>query len=152
MHEIVVAVVILVLTLVYMVGALQLPPPIKDGLPTESSYPWILIGIMCVACFAVLFPRKLWRVKGQIVQWQQIKRTVWAIAVIGCYLLLFTYFGYWPSTILLSFGLSMLFEYDGVNKKRALVYSAVLAIVIPLFGYLFFQVFFGIRLPGSVWS
>lgn len=144
------AVVILIFTIAYIVGALQLSPPIKDRLPTESSYPWVLIVIMCAACSIVLF-KELQKAKRQVVQWKQAKEPLIGIGIIGLYVVLFTYAGYWISTPVFSFGIAMLFEYKRKSKVKALVYPAILAIIIPLIGYLFFEVIFGIRLPGGIW-
>jgi len=151
MHELVTTGVILILIIVYIIGALQLPPPMRDGLPTESFYPWIITGIICVACCATLLRKKLWTVNGQIVDWRGIRKPFSTIGVIVLFLVLFKYTGYWFSTAVLSFGIAMLFEYERKNKVKALIYSAILAMIVPLFGYLFFRLGFGIRLPGGIW-
>lgn len=149
--EVIMVVVILILTAVYIVGALRLPPPIEDGVPTQSLYPWIIIGVMFAACTTILFKKQLWKEKEQIFSWERIKKPVLGIGILGFYIILFTYAGYWISTPVFSFSVAMLFEYERKNKVKALIYSTILGIIVPLIGYLFFEVTFAIRLPKGVW-
>jgi len=142
---------ILIWVIVYIAGALQLSPPIEDGLPTESFYPWILIIIMLATCSALLFRAKMWKAKGQVAQWAQIRRVAPVIGVIVLYIPLFLNAGYWIATSLLSFGIALVFEYEARSKLKALIYSVILAIVITGIGYLFFRIGFGVRLPRGVW-
>lgn len=142
---------ILIAVIVYIAGAIQLSPPIEDGLPTESFYPWILIVIMLAACSTLLFREKMWKAKGQVAQWAQIKRVASVIGITALYIPLLFNAGYWIATPLLSFGIALVLEYEARSKLKALIYPVILAIIIPWIGYLFFRIAFGVRLPGGVW-
>jgi hypothetical protein len=149
--EITLIVGILVFTGIYVFGALELPPPMEDGSPTQSLYPWIIAGIMVAACCSVLFKRQIWGGKEQVLTWERIKKPIFGTIILGSYIVLFVFAGYWISTSIFSFFVALLFEYERKSKVKALIYSAILGVIVPVIGYLFFNVTFGIRLPEGIW-
>jgi hypothetical protein len=143
---------LLLLTVIYLVETIQMPPPMEDGSPTISLYPWIVILVMTAACVSVLSNRKITADKAIVLDVQSVQRPFIGIAVIGLFVFLFAYSGYWIATAFFSFCMAVLFEYEKGNLKRALWYAVLLAAVIPVVGYLFYHGLFDIRLPKGVWS
>ena len=150
--EVAMVVGILLLTMIYLVETFQMPPPMEDGSPTISLYPWIIILIMTAACVSVLANKIITKGKTIVLEGKTVRRPIFGIAIIGLFIFLFAYTGYWIATAFFSFFIAILFEYEKGNQRKALLYATILAVVIPVIGYLFYQGLFNIRLPKGVWS
>ena len=150
--EVAMVVGILLLTMIYLVETFQMPPPMEDGSPTISLYPWIIILIMTAACVSVLANKIITKGKTIVLEGKTVRRPIFGIAIIGLFIFLFAYAGYWIATAFFSFLIAILFEYEKGNRRKALLYAAILAVVIPVIGYLFYQELFDIHLPKGVWS
>ncbi len=143
---------ILLLVMIYLGETLRMPTPMEDGSPTISLYPWIIILMMTAACVSVLAGKKITKGKTVVLDWKSVQRPLFGIATIGFFIFLFAYTGYWIATAVFSFLTALLFEYEKGNRRKALLYAVILAVAIPVIGYLFYQVLFDIRLPKGVWS
>jgi len=151
-RDIVVAVVFLIGTTVYLSQALKLPPPFKVGEPGPALFPLILIAIMYVASLRILLHglRKKKKEKFTTIG-KNIKKPIAAIGLTALYIGIFSAAGYWISTIFYSFCLALFFEYGRKSKKMALTLSTIIGVAVAVAGYIFFEVFFNIRLPKGGW-
>ncbi|MBA7552773.1 hypothetical protein ES705_45348 [subsurface metagenome] len=148
--DIMMAVVFLIVATVYLVEALRMPPPISYGIPGPSLVPLVLVTIMYAASLAILV-QGFTRGKKLILDWKRIKNPIMVIGMTGIYIGMLSQAGYWISTLLFSFGVALLFRYGRGSKARALVFSTIIAMIMVLLGYLFFEVLFNVRLPEGMW-
>lgn len=148
--DIMMAVVFLIGTTVYLVEALRMPPPISHGVPGPSFLPLVLAAIIYAASLTILV-QGFKREKKLIVDWKRIKNPIIVIGMTGVYIGMLTQVGYWISTLLFSFGVALVFRYGRGSRARALVFSTIIAMIMVLIGYLFFEVIFNIRLPKGEW-
>jgi choline-glycine betaine transporter len=134
-------------TLVYLIGTLRLGSPIVDGEPGQSLFPWIAILIMAAGCIGVFFEKKNQPDSSMSTERSSVKRPLAGCIIVAVFIFLFFLVGYWPSTVILCFCTAYLFEYDSVPRLKALAISALLGVVVPILGYIFYEILFGIRLP-----
>lgn len=150
----VVGMVLLVVTTIYMVSALMLAPPLKEGIPSTSFWPLVLVVITYSASLVMLVRafKGDKKEKRLISDWKRARGPIIVVGLTGLYVGIFVHVGYWISTFLYSFGLVLLF--DSVRKRkgkvRMLVFSMVAAAVLALTGYILFEVIFDVRLPKGV--
>lgn len=136
-------------TLVYVVGTRRLGPPMIDGEPGKSLFPWFIIIAMMAACVAVLFETQKMPDSSMTTERSSVKRPLAGCIVVAVFILFFHFLGYWLSAAFLCFSTAYLFEYESVSRGRALAISALLGVVVPIVGYLFYEVLFHIRLPEA---
>jgi len=149
--DIIIAGVFLIGTTVYVMQALKLPIPFKHGEPGPAFYPLVLVIIMYAASLKILVQGFKKEKKLTLTLGKNIKKPIMTIGVTAFYIGMFAIIGYWVSTILYSFSIALLFEYGKRSNTRTLIFSAIVAIVITVIGWLFFEVFFGLRLPRGAW-
>lgn len=153
-REIIVAVIFLIGTTVYLSQALKLPFPFKVGEPGPALFPLILIAIMYVTSLRILFHGLFHGLRKEekfTAIGKNIKKPIVAIGLTALYIGMFSVVGYWASTIFYSFCLALFFEYGRKSKKMALILSAIIGTAVAVGGYVFFEVFFNIRLPKGGW-
>lgn len=148
--DIIMAVVLLIGATVYLVEALRMPPPIRHGIVGPSFLPLGLVAIMYTASLTILV-QGFKRGKKLILDWKRIRNPIIVIGMTGIYIGILTQVGYWISTFLFSFGVALVFRYGRGSKARVLVFSMIIAAVMVLMGYLFFEVIFDTRLPKGMW-
>ncbi|WP_157956776.1 tripartite tricarboxylate transporter TctB family protein [Salinicola halimionae] len=159
-----------VITLIYLVSAIQLGPPMKDGNMTASFFPIATAILMLVALIVAMVHAlrgKTERSEKETAEKetaadaesgdeesagrQYIGLSAGAIGVIvltAGYLLAFDLIGYFVATFVYVLLLSGLFG-GGFREKWAT--KLIAAIVITAAGYLLFEVVFQVRLP-TLWS
>lgn len=152
-----------IITGAYLISAIQLGPPMKDGNMTASFFPMATAIIMLVAlvCAMVHAVRGTARdpdldAKTESDAEAPAGRTyaglsLGAIGVIlltAGYLLAFDLIGYFVSTFAYVLLLSCLF---GGELKQNWLTKLIAAVVITIVGYLLFEVAFQVRLP-TLWS
>jgi len=136
-------------TLVYLVGTLRLGSPIVDGEPSQSLFPWIAMLTMAAGCIGVFFEKRKQPDSSMSTERSSIKRPLAGCIIVAVFIALFFLVGYWPSTVILCFCTAYLFEYESVTRRKALAIAAFLGIVVPVLGYLFYEILFSIRLPDG---
>lgn len=150
-----------IITVVYLISAIQLGPPMKDGNMTASFFPILTSVVMLIAlvCAMVQALARKSSDGSEDEATAETSRTskryagisLGAIGVVlltAGYLLAFDLIGYFVSTffyVLLLHGL-----FSGSIKKNWLM-KLVATLLITAAGYLLFEVFFQVRLP-TLWS
>lgn len=149
--ELVVAAVILIVLTLYAVSAVTLRPPFIDGIPSPSFWPLLLAGIGYPPCLVILARalREESPVQGRVSSRNAIIAT---IGLTGLYAVIFSPVGYWISTILYCFGLSMVFSTEQRRSTvKRVIFSMIVAIGLTAIGYAMYKLLFNIRLPGGQW-
>ncbi|WP_251977231.1 tripartite tricarboxylate transporter TctB family protein [Salinicola avicenniae] len=158
-----------VITLIYLVDAFRLGPPMRDGNMTASFFPIATALIMLVALafamwhslrgsFATSAPNdtadeaeaKTNSASPALADRRYLGLSPGAIGVIGLtagYLIAFDAIGYFFATALYVLLLCLLF--GGIREK--LPSKIIATAVITLAGYLLFEIVFQVRLP-TLWS
>ncbi|MFG6136407.1 tripartite tricarboxylate transporter TctB family protein [Halomonas sp. B23F22_10] len=159
--------VLAVITLVYLVSAIQLGMPMKDGNMTPSFFP-IATAVLMLFALGCTMLQELRRVRdttdrqsgdasdnGEGEQKLEGKSvagiSLGAICVVlmtAVYLLAFDLIGYFVSTFL--YVLLLMFQFGSASLKHWPV-KLIATLLITGAGFLLFEVFFQVRLP-TLWS
>lgn len=146
-----VPVALLLFTTIYFVDAVQMGPPIRDGNMTVSFFPLAIAIIIYLAIASVLWQiLRTPRETDQAPPPQEDRRRLgplWIALLTGLYILAFSYIGYFVSTAVYVFALTMLFG----EGAKGLPFKLVASLIITVCGYLLFEVAFQVRLP-TFWS
>lgn len=153
------------ITLVYLISAIQLGPPMKGGNMTASFFPiatavLMLIALACAMVHALRGKAKA--PEGETAASAEISNdlprrrqyaglSLGAIGVVvltAGYLLAFDLIGYFVATFIYVLLLTGLF---GGGFREKWLTKLIAAIVITVAGYLLFEVVFQVRLP-TLWS
>lgn len=156
--ELVVATVLLIWVTIYAVSAVMQEPPFKkDWETTATLWPLILVAIAYPTCLAVLVRAFKEDKEGKrlIPDWKRSRNPIIIVGLTGLYAGIFALVGYWISTFVYCFGLTLLFDLkepreERRSKVRTLLFSMVVAIVLAGIGYLLYEVIFDIRLPKGI--
>jgi len=156
--ELVVATVLLIWVTIYVVSAVMQEPPFKkDWETTATFWPLILVAIAYPTCLAVLVRAFKEGKEGKrlIPDWKRSRNPIIIVGLTGLYAGVFALVGYWISTFVYCFGLTLLFDLkeprgERRSKVRTLLFSMVVAIVLVVIGYLLYEVIFDIRLPKGI--
>lgn len=161
--------VLAIITLVYLVSAIQLGPPMKGGNMTASFFPiataiLMLFALVCAMVHALRKPALSAAATAHIEDTKETGDTedapvgrqyaglsIGAIGVIvltAGYLIAFDLIGYFVSTFVYVLLLCCLF---GGGFKHQWLTKLIAAVVITIAGYLLFEVVFQVRLP-TLWS
>ncbi|MGM8931667.1 tripartite tricarboxylate transporter TctB family protein [Salinicola halophyticus] len=162
--------VLAIITLIYLISAVQLGPPMKAGNMTASFFPiataiLMLVALICAMAHALRGPVEgsaeetvagetaddVESTEGASVGRQYLGLSLGAIGVIvltAGYLLAFDLIGYFVATFVYVLLLSSVF--GGGFREKGLT-KLIAAIVITVAGYLLFEVVFQVRLP-TLWS
>lgn len=157
--------VLALITLVYLMSAIQLGPPMKAGNMTASFFPiataiLMLVALICAMVHALRGKAKAPATEsttdadstdGESASRQYLGLTLGAIGVIvltAGYLLAFDLIGYFVATFVYVLLLCCLFG-GGFRDKWPT--KLIAAVAITLAGYLLFEVVFQVRLP-TLWS
>ncbi|MBY5928623.1 tripartite tricarboxylate transporter TctB family protein [Halomonas sp. DP8Y7-3] len=162
---------LLTATLIYLVEAFKIAPPLHDGALTASFFPVLLGVVMLVAlAFVIRADRRDTRADGvkdeapmsesdqeatqAATSGEPAPASIWqgALAVTlatGLYISLFASVGYFLSTFAYAFAMMLIFG-AGRPALRSLGFKALVAAVIALLGYALFELVFQVRLP-TLW-
>ncbi|MDN3525883.1 tripartite tricarboxylate transporter TctB family protein [Halomonas sabkhae] len=155
--------VLAVITIVYLISAIQIGPPMKDGNMTASFFPIVTAVLMLVA-LVVAMAQDVRRARSEehktpdaeVDDDAELSKTyggisVGAISVVlltAGYLLAFDLIGYFVSTFF--YVLLLMFQFGSGAAKNWLM-RLIATCAITGAGYLLFEVFFQVRLP-TFWS
>ncbi|MBY8978048.1 tripartite tricarboxylate transporter TctB family protein [Rhodobacteraceae bacterium NNCM2] len=141
-----------VINVVYFFQSLTLPTPFALGEPGPAFLPLILSAILFVSCGRIIY-KELRGIAGEDeadeaslngIRW----RALALIAATAAFIFLFEPLGYWPATLLYTFVVAFLFEWERTGKlKIALPLSVAMALGITTGGWLFFVSLFDLVLP-----
>nr|WP_300313021.1 tripartite tricarboxylate transporter TctB family protein [Halomonas sp.] len=147
-----VAVLLLALTLVYLVAALGIAPPISNGNITASFFPVVLGLIMLVALgTSVLGGRRKTAAESEDEPSTEADAStsfgpLAVVVLTAAYIALFSLLGYFISTALYAFAMTLVFSAGRPGRQQLLV-KALIAVAIAVLGYGLFEWVFQVRLP-----
>ncbi|MBY6111013.1 tripartite tricarboxylate transporter TctB family protein [Halomonas sp. DP1Y21-3] len=159
-----VVVCLLALTLIYLLEAFKIAPPINNGALTASFFPVALAVVMLLALGGVILADRREAASGEagdeagagesdeggdnrgdakVAAWRGPVAVTLLTAV---YIALFAHLGYFIATFLYAFSMTLAFA-TGRPSPQALAFKALVAGVITLLGYGLFELVFQVRLP-----
>ena len=140
--RIILPVVLLILTTVYLVSALQIASPYEDEGVGPSFFPIVLSLVMYGALAAVLV-QGLRATRVSEGAKLRLKDPTKVVVLTAAYVALFVPLGYFIATTLYVWSLFFVFNFGSRNH----LWRIVAAVVIALAGWLLFDAAFGVRLP-----
>lgn len=161
-----VPVLLLAITTIYLVEALQMMPPIKRGDITASFFPVVLAVIMYLSIGIVIWQGRSESGKAATVDTPPPAASerqaevaglnrfgaLWVTLATGVYIGVFSVIGYSVSTFLYVLLLTFLFGNPRPGKGgRAWIVKISAALLITLLGYALFELIFQVRLP-TLWT
>ncbi|WP_348815004.1 tripartite tricarboxylate transporter TctB family protein [Halomonas sp. H10-59] len=160
-----VVVCLLALTLIYLLEAFKIAPPIRNGALTASFFPVALAVVMLLALGGVILADRREAASGEAASGEagagesdeggdnsgDAKVAAWrgpvAVSLLtAVYIALFAHLGYFIATFLYAFSMTLAFA-TGRPSPQALAFKALVAGVITLLGYGLFELVFQVRLP-----
>lgn len=151
-----VVVCLLALTLVYLLEAFKIAPPINNGALTASFFPVALAVVMLLALGGVILSDRREAAGAEESEEESDHRdettgAAWrgpvAVTLLTAgYIALFAHLGYFIATFLYAFTMTLAFA-TGRPSPQALAFKALVAGVITLLGYGLFELVFQVRLP-----
>ncbi|WP_442488117.1 tripartite tricarboxylate transporter TctB family protein [Halomonas litopenaei] len=151
-----VVVCLLALTLIYLLEAFKIAPPIKNGALTASFFPVALAVVMLLALGGVILSDRREAASGEASEEESDNRdektgAAWrgpvAVTLLTAgYIALFAHLGYFIATFIYAFTMTLAFA-TGRPSPQALAFKALVAGVITLLGYGLFELVFQVRLP-----
>ncbi|WP_280538932.1 tripartite tricarboxylate transporter TctB family protein [Chromohalobacter sp. 11-W] len=157
--------VLAIITLVYLLSAIQLGPPMKEGNMTPSFFPITAALLMLIALVCVM-TQEVRRARSKGVEKSddeagaedadQVSKSIGGISfgairvvvLTALYLLAFDLIGYFVSTFL--YVLMLMFQF-GSGSVQKWPMKLIATLIITGAGFLMFEVFFQVRLP-TLWS
>ncbi len=143
---------LLVLNTGYFVQALALPRPFQFGEPGPAFLPLILSGILFVASGRILYMelRGIDTGEGEApTESVSAAKPIALVLVTAGFVYGFEPLGYWIATLLYTFLVALLFEYERTSPLRAIAVAAIVAFGTTLAGWLFFVTLFDLFLPSG---
>jgi len=150
-NEIIFGIILILFNSIYLFQALKLPPPFKQDEPGPIFFPLILIVIMYICSTFVLIRGLRGEKKFTLNLNFFIRKPVLAIIFSALYIISFNILGYWISTFFYSFIISIFFENKKRSKKGVIIFSFLVALIITILVWIFFEVLFGLILPRGIW-
>ncbi len=155
-----VVVCLLALTLIYLLEAFKIAPPIKNGALTASFFPVALAVVMLLALGGVILSDRREAASGEASTEESEEESdnrdettgaAWrgpvAVTLLTAgYIALFAHLGYFIATFIYAFTMTLAFA-TGRPSPQALAFKALVAGVITLLGYGLFELVFQVRLP-----
>ncbi|GHC32649.1 tripartite tricarboxylate transporter TctB family protein [Aidingimonas halophila] len=151
----------LTITTVYLIEAVKMTPPVKNGDITASFFPIVLAMIMYLSIAIVLWQnRRNAREESTPTEDTEAGPTtstqrygaLWVTVFTGLYISVFSVIGYTVSTFVYVLSLTFLFGNREPGQGRsAWIVKIVAAAIITLFGYALFELIFQVRLP-TLWT
>lgn len=147
-----VVVLLLALTLIYLIAALGIAPPISNGNITASFFP-VVLGLIMVVALAVSMLGDRRKAAAESDDKPSAgagaDRSFGPLAVVvltAVYIALFSSLGYFISTTLYAFAMTLVFS-AGRPAPGQLLLKALIAVAIAVLGYGLFEWVFQVRLP-----
>lgn len=151
---------LLALTLIYLLEAFKIAPPIKNGALTASFFPVALAVVMLLALGGVILADRREAASGEASTEESEEESdnrdettgaAWrgpvAVTLLTAgYIALFAHLGYFIATFIYAFTMTLAFA-TGRPSPQALAFKALVAGVITLLGYGLFELVFQVRLP-----
>ncbi|ASJ73906.1 tripartite tricarboxylate transporter TctB family protein [Granulosicoccus antarcticus] len=141
---------VLAVSLLYLVSALGLGPPVNASKLTPSFFPLVLGSLSCFFSLALVIrivrgnmAAEATHEKPEQTSQEDRWRSPAAIAATGVFVLLFQTVGFFASTIPYVFAIILIFS-DRQKLKSKLIFS----VLITLAGYVIFTAIFNVRLPA----
>ncbi|HET7410639.1 MAG TPA: tripartite tricarboxylate transporter TctB family protein [Paracoccaceae bacterium] len=149
------AILLLILNTGYLAEALTLPTPFAYGEPGPAFLPLVLSGIMYIAAGRILIAElrgaRDAETEGAPVEGTPLKPVIIAL-ITAVFIYLFEYLGYWIATLIYTFAITALFEYEKKSSPlRMLTVSVIVAIAMTAIGWIFFVTLFDLFLPTGSW-
>lgn len=147
---------LIVLNTVYFVDVFKLPVPFLLGEPGPAFLPIILSVTLFVACGRILYGELRGAGESedeeadQAAGSTQLARPVILAIATGAYIFLFEPLGYWIATVLYTFAVAAVFQFERDTRLLKIVaMSSCLAVAITVSGWLFFVYLFDLSLPSG---
>lgn len=149
------AVFLLVLSVGYFAEALTLPTPFERGEPGPAFLPLILSLVLFVSAGRILIAEMRGAgdrsEEGAPAGGLSAKPVILAV-ITGAFIYAFEPLGYWIATLLYTFAVAVLFEFDrGKPALKVLAMAAAVSACITVIGWLFFVTLFDLFLPTGDW-
>ena len=149
------AVFLLVLSVGYFAEALTLPTPFARGEPGPAFLPLMLSLVLFVAAARIL----LAELRGAGDRSEEgapagapSAKPVLLAVITGAFVYAFEPLGYWVATLLYTFAVAVLFEFERDRPPaKVLVLAAAVSAGITVIGWLFFVTLFDLFLPTGDW-
>lgn len=143
---------LLVLNTGYFLQALALPRPFQFGEPGPAFLPLILSGILFVAGGRILYMELRGIESGDKeapTESVSVAKPIVLVLVTAGFVHGFEPLGYWIATLLYTFLVALMFEYERTTPLRAIVVAAIVSFGTTLAGWLFFVTLFDLFLPSG---
>jgi putative tricarboxylic transport membrane protein len=149
------AIFLLVLNAGYLAEALTLPTPFARGEPGPAFLPLILSLVLFVAAGRILVAELRGTgdrgEEGEPVGGPSVRPVILAV-ITGGFVWGFEPLGYWVATLLYTFAVAVLFEFEQTARPlRILAVAAAVAVAVTVVGWLFFVTLFDLFLPTGDW-
>jgi len=137
--------------LIYVISALQLAPPIVNGLLSESSFPFIIFLVATPAALKLLFDgikvvRKEIAENKVVVAKKKSMKPVLIVLILAVFALLFDTLGFTLLAPLYVFFFMLVYD----DKPQQIVKKIIYALLITLVVYILYAIAFDIRFP-EIW-
>lgn len=134
--------------IVYVISALQLSPPVVNGLLSESSFPLIIFLIATPAALKLLFDglkvvRKEIAENKQVVAKKKSMKPVFIVVILAVFALLFDTLGFSVLAPLYVFFFMLVYD----DKPQHIVRKIIYALLISAAVYVLYVIGFDIRFP-----
>jgi len=137
--------------LIYVISALQLAPPVVNGLLSESSFPFIIFLIATPAALKLLFDgikvvrREIVEHKAVVTKKKSIK-PVLIVLILAVFALLFDTLGFSVLAPLYVFFFMMVYDDKPQHIFKKVIYALLISVVV----YILYVIAFDIRFP-EIW-
>lgn len=151
-NEIIIGAILILFNSVYLSQALKLPLMFDRGEPGPLFFPLVLVVAMYICAILVLTQGFKQEKNFTFNLTFFLEKPFLAIFFTALYIFYFTLLGYWITTFIYAFAISMLFAHK--KNKIALIFSSLLiATIIAILVWLLFEIIFNIALPiGGMWE
>ena len=137
--------------LIYVISALQLAPPIVNGLLSESSFPFIVFLVATPAALKLLFDgikvvRKEIAENKAVVAKKKSMKPVLIVLILAVFALLFDTLGFSVLAPLYVFFFMLVYDDKPQHIVKKIIYSLLISVVV----YGLYAIAFDIRFP-EIW-
>ena len=137
--------------LIYVISALQLAPPIVNGLLSESSFPFIVFLVATPAALKLLFDgikvvRKEIAENKAVAAKKKSMKPVLIVLILAVFALLFDTLGFTVLAPLYVFFFMLVYDDKPQHIVKKIIYSLLISVVV----YVLYAIAFDIRFP-EIW-
>lgn len=136
---------------IYLISALQLAPPIVNGLLSESSFPVIIFLVATPAALKLLVDG-LRTVQKEVIENKQVVvrkksiKPVLTVFILAVFILLFDILGFSVLAPLYVFFFMLVYDDKPQHIVRKIIYALLISVVV----YVMYAIAFDIRFP-EIW-